>query len=430
MGGLWVHSAIQQGGMVDFPRIGPSGRGRTEPYSRQSVQVDPIETRYFYEGYSNNVLWPLFHSFTEKVHNDDLDWRIYNSVNQKFAAQVTPQLSHETVLWIHDYHFYLLPSLVDRAIKIGFSNHIPFPPFNILVKLPHHQEILKGMLGADLIGFQCDVDLINFLDCVQLTFGADVSIKDHDIQFKDRASRVVSSPVGIDFDLFDKMDKGGSRTDGSCLIRRSIKTRWIGLGVDRLGYTKGILEKLSALECFFETYPGYRRQLAFVQVLAPSRSGEIENIEYKRLVERSVDRINGKFGTDDWLPIHYHYKSFSAEGLACFYDMADFYLATPLRDGMNLTAKEFIACKTDHSGALILSKYTGASEKLTEAFIVDPRSKGEVAEAVRDALITDPRTLARNMAQLRLKVKDQDVHWWAQGFLDSLRLLPDRLEHG
>ncbi len=397
-------------------------RLRSEGYHPVFLTQRDVEEYYY--GFCNKTIWPLFHYFTQYAVYDKRLYEAYKNVNEKFLEAVLDVVEEGDVLWIHDYHLMLLPKLVRDEIpdlKIGFFLHIPFPSFEVFRLLPWRREILEGMLGADLIGFHTYDYVRHFIESVRRILGYDHFLGQ--ITTKDRVVRVDAFPMGIDYKRF------GSKEDSVLRemerIRRKSKGCRIILSIDRLDYTKGIPQRLEAFDLFLERYPEFRERVILILITVPSRTGVEQYKELKRRIDELVGRINGKYGTINWIPVWYISRFVPFQTLLALYRVADVALITPLRDGMNLIAKEFVASKTNGRGVLILSEMAGASKELIEAIVVNPNNVEEVAEAIRVALTMPEEEQVRRNRAMQERIKRYDVRRWFKDFMEKLDEVKD-----
>ena len=375
----------------------------------------------YYSGFSNKTLWPLFHYFTQYVVHDRSFWDAYQRVNGVFCEAILRIARKDDIIWIHDYHLMLLPKIVRESLPdaaISFFHHIPFPSFEIFRLLPWRDEILQGLLGADLIGFHTDDYTRHFFSSVHRLFGYEYYLSQ--IHTEDRIIRADTFPMGIDYERFSKSTQDTDVQKEMTKLRRKLPDLKIILSIDRLDYTKGIPQRLHVFNTFLERNPAYKGKVIFILIAAPSRT----QVEQYRLLKRHIDelvgQINGKHGTLGWSPVRYLYRSFPFPALTALYNIADVCLVTPLRDGMNLIAKEYIAAKTDDKGVLVLSEMAGAAKELGEALIVNPNNRDEVVEALKKALtMAEQEKRERNRA-MRKRIQRYNVVRWAKDFIDSL----------
>lgn len=410
------------------PSLAPKVEKALENQKCRSVSLTEKEIDGFYFGFSNRTLWPLFHYFMEYSEFTKTDWDIYKNVNQKFADLIIENTEQEDQVWIHDYQLLLVPQMVREKlpdVKIGFFLHIPFPSFEVFRTLPWREEILKGMLGADLIGFHTYDYERHFLSSVQRLLHCDLSF--NTIHYETRNVNVDSFPMGIDFDKFHNAAQTHLNSKEKSEVQLSLdkhrevegESRFI-LSIDRLDYTKGIANRLLAFEYFLEKYPQYIGKVKLVMLAVPSRSNVPQYQDLKNEIDQLVGRINGKFGTVNWTPVWYFYRSMPFENLIDLYCSCDIALLTPVRDGMNLVAKEYIACRVDYSGVLILSEMAGASKELNEAFIINPNNLEQIADTIKIALELPLEEQKRGNKIMQERVKKYHVERWATEFLQNL----------
>ncbi|AGP32405.1 bifunctional alpha,alpha-trehalose-phosphate synthase (UDP-forming)/trehalose-phosphatase [Sorangium cellulosum] len=386
------------------------------------VHLGATEQHRFYDGFSNGVLWPLFHYLLDKVNLDaELDWEAYQRVNERFADIVADQYKPGDVIWVHDYQLMLLPALLRRRLpgaRIGFFLHVPFPSADVFRILPWREQIVRGLLGADLLGFHTAGFRRNFAASAAHVLGLDPD--EAAIEHDGRRVALGVHPISIDAAEIARLAAHPGVREEAARIRAEAGGRKIVLGIDRLDYTKGIPRRLLAIERFLEREPELRDQVRFIQLAVPTREMAGAYAEFRRVVHEMVGRINGQHGTTYATPIHYMHRSVPFEQVVALYLAADVMLVTPLRDGMNLVAKEYVAARIDHDGALILSEFAGAASELAEAISVNPYDIGSVAAAVKRALTLPLAEQQTRMAALRRRVDAHDVHRWSQSFLDDL----------
>ncbi len=408
-GGTWVGwpgTEVRPGEL-----LAPSG----EPYRVVPLQLSETEVTRYYHGFSNRTLWPLLHSLPGRARFEHREWETYQRVNARFAEAALDESEANDLIWVHDYHLMLAPDLIRGArpeARVAFFLHIPFPPYDIFRLMPWDRELLRGMLGSDLIGFHTRGYAENFLDCVERRLAARVDSRRMAVEYGDRTSQVGYFPLGIEFDRFEACARSAARPKNAARER-------IVLGVDRLDYTKGLPERIRAFERLLELYPEHRERVVLLQLAVPSRSQVAEYRQLKRDIDEVVGRVNGRFSTASWSPIRYLYQSMSQERLAGLYRDADVALVTPLRDGMNLVAKEFAAAQVDDPGVLVLSRLAGAADTMHEALLVNPYNIDETAEAIHRALTMDEAERASRVAALRRREKRYDLDAWVRTFLQA-----------
>lgn len=405
-GGTWVGwpgAALPEG----FSLSDPADPYRIEPIS---LSEDAIEEYYY--GFSNAILWPLLHSFPTRTDFARPGWERYEQVNRTFAQSALEHARRADIVWIHDYQLMRMP-LHLRALtpesRIAFFLHIPFPAYDIFRLLPWDRELLRGLLACDLVGFQVEGYARNFMDCVERLLSSRVDREAGRIEHGERTVQVAAFPIGIDFDVYEERAGRAPPIEG--------QTERILLGVDRLDYTKGIPEKIRAFERLLELHPEHRGHVVLLQIAVPSRDRVAEYRRLKRQIDELVGRVNGRFSTATWTPIRYLHRSVGPGALSELYRRAQICLVTPLRDGMNLVAKEYVASQIDEDGVLILSRLAGAAETMRESILVNPYNIDGVAKAIDRALTMDPAERRSRMSALRLRERSENVHRWVNEFL-------------
>ncbi|MBU8899031.1 bifunctional alpha,alpha-trehalose-phosphate synthase (UDP-forming)/trehalose-phosphatase [Corallococcus sp. M34] len=413
----------------DVSRLSPQQRGQVE--SQLAAQrcvplyLSASEVSRYYEGYSNRVLWPLCHYLLDRVPRQDRDWDAYRKVNERFADLIARHYQPGDTVWVHDYQLMLVPGLLRQRLpeaRIGYFHHIPFPSSEIFRTLPHRKELLRGLLGADLIGFHTVSYVRHFSGSLTRQLGLDTDIDC--VHWQGRQVRVGAFPMGIDAAAFEALAKDPGVLQEVTAIRSRAHGQRILLGIDRLDYTKGIPRRLLAVQRLLEREPAWRSRLRFIQVAVPSRTQVDAYAAYRETVDELVGRINGLYGTVDNVPVHYLYRSVGERQLTGLYRAADVMLVTPVRDGMNLVAKEFCAARPDEDGVLVLSEFAGAAAELREAVVINPYDVEAMADAIEQALEMGEDERRARMRALREQVKTRDVHWWVNAFLERLQSLP------
>ncbi|MBN1524225.1 MAG: bifunctional alpha,alpha-trehalose-phosphate synthase (UDP-forming)/trehalose-phosphatase [Spirochaetales bacterium] len=384
------------------------------------VFLSSKEIQLYYNGFANNTIWPLFHYFQVYTQFEDDTWECYQQVNRKFFDVISRFLDAYHIAWIHDYHLMLLPELIRQSavdIRIGYFLHIPFPSYEIFRLLPQRREIVDGLLGSDFIGFHTFSYLRHFMSTVLRLKG--YTARFGTIDTGTRNVRAEICPMGIDYRRFAESDTKGIRREMKNIMRVVGKKKII-LSIDRLDYTKGISHRLRAFELFLQNYPEYREKVVLIMVAVPSRITIGRYRELKEKVDRMVGKINGAFTTMKWSPIWYMYKAVPFDTMMAMYKSADVALLTPLRDGMNLIAKEYIAAKTNGSGTIIISEMAGVAEELSEALHVNPHNISEIAVQIKHALEMTEEEKVRNLHAMQERLKKYDVFKWAQSFIERL----------
>ncbi len=394
------------------------------------VYLDHHLKQEYLEGYCDNTLWPVFNYFTQKARYENSYWEAYKHVNQLYADLVTKFIREDDILWIHDYHLMLLPQLIRERfpkVSIGYFQHIPFPSFEIFRLLPRRLELLEGVLGADLIGFHTYDYQRHFMSSVRRLLGHETFF--NRIRLDERIIKTDAFPKGIDYEFFNQRSQelNSNSDEPESPIRQELNVfhdrapgRKMILSIDRLDYTKGMPDRILAFEQFLNSYPDYLEKVSLFLFVYPSRENVQDYQDLKRELDELVGRINGMYGSISWMPIWYFYRQLDVEETIELYSCADVAMITPIRDGMNLIAKEYLACRTDKTGVLILSEMAGAAKELGESMIVNPNNVEEVAQSIHSALnmpVNDQ--IERNtVLQKRLKIYNEER--WAKDFIGAL----------
>ncbi len=385
------------------------------------VMLSAAEVSRYYDGFSNAVLWPLFHYLLDRIPAHSQEWDVYRDVNEKFAEAVAKVWQPGDLVWVHDYQLVLVPRLLRARIAgatIGFFLHIPFPASEVFRILPWREQVLEGMLGADLVGFHTFTYRSHFSSSVLRILG--IPTQGDRIYADGREIRLGVFPIGVDANAFNKLAEDPGVREEAAEIRDKARGERLLVGIDRLDYTKGIPRRLLAFERLLEREPRYRGKVRLVQVAVPSREKVPSYQEYRSQVNELVGRINGASSTVDWIPIHYVQRPLNEKQVVALYRAADVMLVTPLRDGMNLVAKEFVTSRTDEDGVLVLSEFAGAAAEMGEALQVNPYDIDAMAQAYDDALTMGEEQRRVRMRALRHRIASRDVHDWAKTFIDTL----------
>jgi trehalose 6-phosphate synthase/phosphatase len=378
----------------------------------------------FYGGFCNDLIWPLFHYFpTYSVFNARY-FEAYMEANSKFCDEILRIIRPGDLVWIHDYQLMLLPDMIRKKApktNIGFFLHIPFPSFEIFRLLPRtwREAIINGMLGSDLIGFHTHDYAQHFIKSVKRTTG--LECRQNIIYTQNKLVKADAFPIGIDYEKFNSACFDKDVLAEKQNIKNYLAGQKLIFSVDRLDYSKGLLLRLKGFETFLENYPDWHSKVVFNMVIIPSRDNIEKYKDMKKEIESTVGRINGKYGSLAWRPIIYQYKSLSFSELVALYDLSDVGLITPLRDGMNLVAKEYIACQIENKGVLILSEMAGASAELNEALIINPVDNIEMAEAIFRALIMKPNEILTRLERMQKRISSYNVFEWALDFFNQTR---------
>jgi trehalose 6-phosphate synthase/phosphatase len=390
-------------------------------YNSVPVDLTREDLDTFYYGFCNNVLWPLFHYFTSYAIYDNSLWEAYKRVNSIYLEKVLETAGSEDTIWIHDYQLMLLPQLIRKKLpetRIGFFLHIPFPSFEVFRLLPWRTEILTGVLGADLIGFHSYDYARHFISSVRRLLGVENNMSF--VQFDHRLSSIDVFPMGIDYKKYASALSNKRVQQSMSDAARGLKSFRVILSVDRLDYSKGIPERLKAYELLLEHNPEYREKVVLLLIAVPSRTQVDQYQALKSEIDELISMINGKYGTIGWVPIQYFYYGLPFETLTALYGLADVLLVTPLRDGMNLVAKEFVATHEGSGGVLILSETAGSARELGEALLINPNNIEEIASALKTALEMDKKEQVLRNAVMNERLRRYDIVAWTNDFLNKL----------
>ncbi len=385
------------------------------------VFLSEEQIKQYYRGFSNRTIWPLFHYFPLHTVYEPRFWKTYKQVNHIFCEEVMKVARPGDRIWVHDYQLMLLPQLLREKLsepQIGFFLHIPFPSFELFRLLPWREELLNGILGADLIGFHTYEYVRHFLSSVCRIVGIEHTLGK--LGVGERVVSVDAFPLGIDY---EKYSKGAERPEAKKevnKIRKKVGNRKIIISIDRLDYTKGILQRLEAFDLFLTENPEYKGKVTLIMVAVPSRTNVQDYMILREELEQLVGRVSGEHGSLGWMPVWYLYRSLAFEQLVALYHLADVALVTPLRDGMNLISKEFIAAKKDGKGVLILSEMAGASSELGEALIVNANNKREIIKAIKQSLEMPVEEQVERNRAMQSRLSRYNVFRWAGEFMDSI----------
>jgi len=410
-GGTWVGWPGAAGKAREFSAALASAGAGTR-YRLAAVPLDAREVREFYLGFANEVIWPLFHDLPSLCNFEPAYWRAYCEVNRKYAKAVRRRAAPGDFIWVHDYHLMSLAvelHALDARLRVAFFLHIPFPAPDVFMKLPWRAPLLDALLDYDLIGFQTARDRRNFLACAQ-ALGREV-----------RPERTGYFPISIDYNAFMRRAAGDDVAAKARELHQLLPRRKLVLGIDRLDYTKGIALRLRAFQDLLVRHPDMRGRVSLIQVVVPSREDIPRYREMKTEIEQLVSRINGEFARPGgWVPVWYQYRSLSRLELLAYYRAADIALITPLKDGMNLVAKEYCACSIEEDCVLILSEFAGAAAQLAGgALLVNPYDIRGVAEAIRLAHAMPAEERIARMRRMRRSIRSRDVFWWVDSFLGA-----------
>lgn len=423
-GGVWIGwSGIVEEEAGDVSET--VGRaGDQAGYRLSPVTLTAEERDKFYFGFSNEIIWPMFHDLHTLCNFDPAYWRVYQQVNRKFAGVIVEHHQPGDYVWVHDYHLMSVARLLremGKDFRVGFFLHIPFPPLDLFLILPWRLEILRGLLDYDFLGFQTRRDQRNFLSCVQAIVPEAVLKEEgrlSTIQLGSREMRVGYFPISIDFEDFARRASGKEVAEAAWYIHEHLPNRKLILGVDRLDYTKGIPYRLNAFREALVRHPELQEKISFIQVVVPSREDIPQYHRLKEEIERLVGEINGQFTRAGWVPVHYIFRRLESTELLAYYRTAEIALITPLKDGMNLVCKEYCACNLEENGVLILSEFAGAADQLQDgALLVNPVDLQGVAGALYRAFVMEEQERRSRMQRLRKVIQEQDIFWWVDSFL-------------
>ena len=396
---------------------------RAHGVTTATIDLEDQDVDEYYNGYANRTLWPLFHYRIDLAEYDRSFGSGYRRVNQRFADTVTPLIDPDDLIWVHDYHLIPLgEELRERGLKnrIGFFLHIPWPPGRLLVSLPEHQKLVRSLLAYDVIGFHTREWLEAFRDYVVRELGGRMD-EDGTLHVGDRSVHVAAYPIGIDYKEFTEAAGSADAREAFDRLRTSAGGKKVIVGVDRLDYSKGLQERFLGYQRFLENHPELRSELFLLQIAPPSRGEVAAYEEIRENLDGLSGRINGAFAEVDWVPIRYVNQGYPRAELAGFYRASQIGLVTPLRDGMNLVAKEYVAAQDpEDPGVLILSRFAGAALQMQDALLINPYSADEISEAIKKALEMPKTERIRRWENLMKSVREEDVVWWRHKFVSAL----------
>jgi trehalose 6-phosphate synthase/phosphatase len=419
-GALWV------GWPGDLSGLDEPGKSRVLGQFREQrlipIELSRREVEAYYDGFSNEVLWPLFHYLLDKVRLDaESGWAAYRRVNERFARRVAAEYQPGDLVWVHDYQLALVPGMLRQLLpraRIGYFLHIPWPATDVFRILPWRDELLRGVLGADMVGFHTASYRHNFSFSAARVLGIELGIDE--VAFEDRQVHLGVYPIGIDAARFDRVARDPEVEQLAERVRAEANGKKILLGVDRLDYTKGLPQRFLAFDRYLEENPVERDNVHFVQLAVPTRERIDAYTELRSETNELAGRINSQRGSPLGSPLHFLYRSLPEQELVALYRAADVMLVTPLRDGMNLVAKEYVMSRVDERGTLVLSEFAGAADELVEAVIVNPHDVSAMARGIQHALSMSEAEQRLRMAAMRSHVQEQDAHWWVERFIEDL----------
>ncbi len=384
------------------------------------LSAEQIEN--YYEGYSNSTIWPLCHYFFSFIAYRADYWEAYREVNALFCNEALPFMENDDIVWVQDYQLMLLPGMIRNEkpkISIGYFHHIPFPSYELFRVLPERVEVLEGLLGADLIGFHTHDYMRHFISAIYRVLDLNCTLDE--VTLKDRIVHVDAFPMGINYELYHNAPTLPEVKEKADMLKHKLGEKTVILSVDRLDYSKGILHRLNGYAQFLQNNPAYHEKVSLAMIVVPSRDNVDIYADLKTKIDQSIGEINGKYSRLGWTPIFYFYRSFAFEELIAMYDIADVALVTPLRDGMNLVAKEYLAAKYNEPGVLILSEMAGAVIELQEAIIINPNDTDQIEKAILQALNMPLEEKKRRMQKMQKKISRGNVKRWANDFVTELR---------
>ena len=403
--------------------------GSGQGYKLVGFPLTQQEIERYYWGFSNSTLWPLLHDLLGYCKFDPEDWRTYVAVNEKFAKAIKKLAHRNDIIWVHDYQLSMVGHFLKKSgirLPLAYFHHIPFPSFDLLRRLPWKMEYVKALLAFDLLGFQTLRDQRNFVNTVTSLI-PNTSILGRQryftlIKFGKRTIQVRNVPISIDFNEFNNAAHSQEVQDAAWYLHENLHERQLMLGIDRLDYTKGIPERFFAFELALEKYPELRQKISLLQVVIPSRTLDPDYQNLREQLDQMAGRINSRFSNAGWIPIHYVFRSLDNTQLIAHYRTSEIAFITPLRDGMNLVAKEYCACSVENNGVLILSEFAGAADELGEkALLVNPYDIEKTADAIYRAFTMPLEERQKRMQWLRNQVQKNDVHHWLSYFMRALK---------
>ena len=438
--GTWIAWRAHDSPDVEFvPRIETPERDGRAGYTVRRIPLSTAESERFYYDFTSTAIWPVLFSLLDRARFTEAAWDTYRAVNQRFAAAAIEEAAPDAHIMVNDFHLMLVPQLIKRErpdVTISLFLHTAFPPPDVFAVIPWRRDLLEGLLHLDLIGFHVPSYVLNFANTAERFMDAQpfdvqgtamvgrgpavaVGRYPRRLRWGDRTIRLGAFPVGIDPAWFAAHASASGTRARAAEIRASIGSATLLLSAERLDYVKGAIERLECFERYLLRHPERHGAVAFVQIAVPTRSGMDEFQKMRELTEAAVGRINGRFGRMDWQPVHHFYTSFPIEELVAFYAAADIAWVTPLRDGLNLVAKEYVATRTDGTGVVILSEFAGAAAELEDVILTNPYSPDDMDRALDTALAMPLDEQRRRMAALRAQVLEHDVQRWAREFLGA-----------
>ena len=398
-----------------------------EKFKFHPVFLTPDQIEDYYEGYSNSTIWPLCHYFYSYIQYENRFWESYKHVNELFCQAALDFIEPGDIVWVQDYQLMLLPQMLRKStsdISIGYFHHIPFPSYELFRVLPERDELLKGLLGADLIGFHTHEYMRHFVSAAERVL--DLRFKLDQVVLNNRIAYVDAFPMGINYDLYYNSIEQTKVKEIASVLKKNYGIHKLILSVDRLDYSKGIIHRLKGFAQFIENHPEYKEKVSLAMIIVPSRDNVGRYADLKTKIDETIGAINGMYSTINWTPVYYFYHSFPFDELVAMYNIADIALVTPLRDGMNLVAKEYLAAKRDKPGVLILSEMAGAAIELTEAILVNPNDITEIENAILEAIEMPEEEQLRRLQIMQQLISKHNVNRWASGFVKELKNIKNK----
>lgn len=412
---------------TDDPELQADITAKLAKFNFHPVFLSEEQVKNYYEGYSNSTIWPMCHYFFAFTQYKNSYWETYKQVNKIFADKTLSVAGEEDLVWVQDYHLMLLPGMlrqVKKELSIGYFHHIPFPSYELFRILPERAEILSNLMGADFIAFHTHDYMRHFISAVQRVLHLDFKLDE--VQTDNRIVRVDALPMGINYDLFYNSSLDTKTQISIKKLKKDFGQEKLILSVDRLDYSKGILHRLEGFELFLKEHPEFKGKVSMAMVIVPSRDTVDSYAGLKTKIDEMIGSINGKYSSINWTPVHYFYHGFPFEQLTALYHMADIALVTPLRDGMNLVAKEYVAAKRDSAGVLILSEMAGAATELSDAVIINPNDALQIERAIDEALSMPKDEQLARLKSMQEVISLQTVNKWADDFVRSMRAVRQR----
>ncbi len=396
--------------------------GRDKGLDLAPVSLTEDEVEKFFNMFSNGVIWPLFHGFVEYCRFEESYWNYYRKVNEKFAQKILASIKRDSTVWVHDYHFFLLPKYIkakNQNAKVNFFLHIPFPSPELFLKLPWRKEIVEGMLNFDFIGFHTEVDKTNFTEVVKQIYPVKERVYKNyvDIFINERKVRVSAIPISIDFKKYEDTAKSKEVESLYRDLKEKYKNMFLILSIDRIDYTKGLVEKLNAYKRFLEKYPEYRKKVVMLVSTAPNVKKLPEYELLEKEFHHKIAEINGTIGTEEWRPVLFINKRLAFKELIAYYRASDVCFIASIKDGLNIVCKEFAASNIDHTGTILLSEFAGASTEIGKYVqLINPYDTESTADAIKTALEQNKKEKEKNMKNLRKHIEEFNIFWWVDAY--------------